>query len=325
MSLFFFTTKSQRKHKMPCFAAILMAILVASSPVMANEDPDDLYRQGRFSQAEKIYADEDMNRPKDIRFRYNRGCSAYQNGDYQAATAAFSSVLSRANDDGTRFRAVYNLGNTAFKQGDLASAINYYKQAILYDPNSADALHNLELALRKQEEQKKQEQNQQKGADSKGQRQSGSPEDQERQTEEKQSETPEERPGQSSREDSSQKEPSQEEPPQKEQREGEKDSDGKNEPDSEQEKGGQADTAAENDMQREGADPPTDLSGELKLRETTISEEREENEGTAPSAAVIDRKKAEALLNNIKEDRTRFLRYQLPEGKRGGASSGKDW
>ncbi len=317
MSLLLLTSEPQKKRKTPCFGFLVVAFLVASSPVMAKNDPDELYRQGRFAEAEKIYADEDMNHPKDMRFRYNRGCAAYQNSDYQAAMAAFSSVLSRADDDETRFRAVYNMGNTAFKQGEPASAIHYFKQAVIYDPKNGNARHNLELALRKQKEQ---EQSRQKRGDSKDHSRSDSNEDRKGQPEQEQNETHEEIPDRSSREDASGKAS----PPQK-QPEDKKNKGKHGEPDSEQKNGDQDDMAAENAMQRKEAEPPTDLSGELTLREAASAEEKKENEAPAPGPSMIDRKKAEALLNNIREDRMRFFRYLAPKEKTGDAFSGNDW
>jgi hypothetical protein len=52
-----------------------------------------------------------------------------------------------------------------------------------------------------------------------------------------------------------------------------------------------------------------------------------QNEAPPPEAstAMIDRKKAEALLDNVQEDRSRFLQYQLSKEKRRGPQSGKDW
>jgi hypothetical protein len=41
--------------------------------------------------------------------------------------------------------------------------------------------------------------------------------------------------------------------------------------------------------------------------------------------SMIDKKKAEALLDNIKEDRSRFLQFLVPKEKRQGVESGKDW
>ena len=126
---------------------VLLLGLALPNLTYAAENPDELYRQGRYAEAEQTYAQYDMDHPKDIRYRYNRGCSSYSNSDYQAAMAAFASVLRRATDDNLKFKASYNLGNTAFKQGDFASAAAHYKQAIRYNPENEDAQHNLELAL----------------------------------------------------------------------------------------------------------------------------------------------------------------------------------
>jgi hypothetical protein len=72
-------------------------------------------------------------------------------------------------------------------------------------------------------------------------------------------------------------------------------------------------------------EPPQDLSGELQLRHAGGDDGEQDTVDTPPAAVAIDRKKAEALLGNIKEDRTRFLRLQIPEEKRGEAFSGKTW
>ena len=87
--------------------------LLLPNPGLAADPPDKLYRQGRYEEAEKAYAKADMDHPRDIRFRYNRGCAAFQNGQYKDADAAFSSVMRRAKDGNVRFRAAYNLGNSA--------------------------------------------------------------------------------------------------------------------------------------------------------------------------------------------------------------------
>ncbi len=96
-----------------------------------------------------------MDHPKDIRYRYDRGCAAFQQGDYQGAIAAFSSASVRAGDDALRFKAAYNLGNAVFQKGDYAAAVDLFRNALRYDPASEDARHNLELSLRKREQQKK--------------------------------------------------------------------------------------------------------------------------------------------------------------------------
>jgi len=66
----------------------LFIIFIIHGPVFAA-DADELYRKGDYAEAEKAYKQGDMDNPKDIRFRYNRGCAAFQNSDYKGAAGSF--------------------------------------------------------------------------------------------------------------------------------------------------------------------------------------------------------------------------------------------
>lgn len=258
----------------------LFFVLILSAVALAAEDPDELYRQGRFTEAEKAYMHLDMDHPKDIRFRYNRACAAYQSSDYKGATAAFSSVLRRAKDNETRFKTAYNLGNTAFKQGDFATAVAYYKQAITYNPRNEDAGYNLELALIQQEKQKKN-----KTKDQKKQSEEGSSQPQDKENKSKDS------------------------------KEG-KDSD----------KQSQDKTSEQKASQGQDQQDKKDRSGDLKpLQAMPEGGNAGGDTNTGQAMSAIDRKKAESLLDNLKEDRSRFMRFQVPEDKRYGVQSGKEW
>jgi Ca-activated chloride channel family protein len=247
-----------------------------------------------------------MDQPKDLRYRYNRGCADYQAGDYQGAMAAFSSVLRRAEDKEIRFRAAYNLGNAAFTQGDAAAAAEYYRQAIRIDPNQADARHNLELALRKLEAQKKEKEEKEtssgkqgEGKESQGER--GKAPDK---AQEKPAST-----NASKKDDDSKKDADK------------KDAEDKSEQAKQQEDGEQR---SEQGQEQKSDAGPQDLSGELKPREA-LPEPSEESDGGSASASSMDRKMAEALLDNVTEDRSKFLQLQMTEGARRGPVSGKDW
>ena len=212
--------------------------LTSHSP--AAENPDELYRQGRFAEAEKMYAESDMDNPKDIRYRYNRGCAAYQNSDFKGAQAAFSSVLRREKEGKMSFKASYNLGNTAFTQGDFTAAADYYKQTLISDPENEDARYNLELSLK---ELKKQQQD--KNQESQSQNDSGKSGDQQNQQDQKQEESP--------KQDQSEEKSSDQQDKKKENKEDSKD----------QEKEGES----ENRRKSEPEESPKDLSGDLKSRQ----------------------------------------------------------
>ncbi|MFO7599996.1 MAG: tetratricopeptide repeat protein [Candidatus Desulfacyla sp.] len=297
-------TRNERWRKILLTLFLLCGEMVLVSSAVEAEDPDELYAQGRFAEAEKIYARSDMDHPKDLKYRYNRGCADYQSGDYKGAMAAFSSVLKRAEDKEIRFRAAYNLGNAAFKQGDAASAAEYYRQAVRIDPTQEHARHNLEIALRTLEARKKEKEEKEKSsgqeADRKNSRKEGE-------------------------KDRGREKPSPDDP-------SGKDGDQEKKPDTEN----GADNPEEPGQQDEGEEPgqgqdqrpdhesPKDLSGDLKPREA-LPEPSEEPEGGPPAVSSMDKKKAEALLDNVTEDRAKLLRFQMPEGKRRGVVSGKDW
>ena len=251
------------KRKIPVLFSIVLLFLFPPQG-QCDEDPDQLYEKGRFSDAAKLYADRDMDNPRDIRYRYNRGCADYQASDFKGAMAAFSSVLKRTDDPDTRLKAVFNLGNAAFKQKDFASAKAYYRQALLLDPTNENARFNLELALRELKKQEAEKKKQQQQKDQK-------------------------------KEDDSQKEKKEG---------GKKPSQDKQQQDKQQKK-------------------PDQKKGDQK--EPQQSTEPEAQKPEQVPAARIQKQKAEALLDNIKEDRSRFLKFQVPEAKGQGKSSGKSW
>ena len=71
--------------------------------------------------------------------------------------------------------------------------------------------------------------------------------------------------------------------------------------------------------QRAKEKSPHDLKGELKPIQELPREDQEE--ASEKNAASVDKQRAEALLDNIKEDPSQLLRFMIPEEKRQGAAS----
>lgn len=288
--------------------AVTAAGMLTADPSRAAESPDELYRRGRFAEAEKAYARSDMDNPKDLRYRYNRGCAAYQSGDYEAAAAAFASVLRRSQDEDMRFKAAYNLGNAAYKQGDFKSAAEHYKQAIAQDPASQDARHNLELAVRALQKQ----QEQQAGpSPEQSQQNAGQEQDSSDGSNDKSDQ------GRQAKDESSQQDSAQQQ--QKEEPSGQSQADREQEagqpPEPPEKKSGPG-------RQGEQQSRP-DLAGELTPRQD-MPKDRTGEQAAAAATTRMNQQKAEALLDNIQEDRKQMMRLQTT-GRRQGVASGKDW
>ena len=285
----------------------LLPLLLPHTGLTA-EPPDKLYRQGRYEDAEKAYAKADMDHPKDIRFRYNRGCAAFQNGQYKEADAAFSSVMRRAKDGNVRFRSAYNLGNTAYKQEDYASAAEYFKAALTANPASEDARYNLELSLRAIEKMKQKQSDapntdpemgdkKEKGKEEKNSENNGQSQDKGTQKQDQKKKDTHEGDGEKPSDDPTPEDTT--------------------EPDGNQNQGSTQEKKPETESDE-------DMAGDLKPRQA-LSELPKKNGQPRTEGSAIDQKKAEALLDNVQENPSELLRYMIPEENRHGTASGRDW
>jgi Ca-activated chloride channel family protein len=249
-----------------------------------------------------------MDHPKDIRFRYNRGCAAFQSGNYQDASAAFSSVIKRSRDSSVRFKAAYNLGNTAYKQGDFATSAARFKEALAANPGDEDTRYNLELALRAIEKMKQ-----------------------------KQADAPNAEPETGNKKMEGDKEPS---PENNEQAQGkEKQQEQQNRADipkgdkqQHTDDSKPEDTKGPGDNQNDKlnrdekpeSDASEDLSGELGASQSFPEREKKNGEHKAENSTV-DKKRAEALLDNVQENPKKVLRFMMSKENRQGPASGRDW
>lgn len=270
----------------------------------AADPPDKLYREGRYEEAAKAYSKGDMDHPRDIRYRYNLGCATFQNGQYKEASAAFSSVMKRAQDRDMLFKAVYNLGNTAFKQGDFESAVLHYKKALINNPSSREARCNLELSLRtlKKMKQKQQEKpktnetkigkNKKKEGKNKKSGDSGQPRNNDQEKENTQT-------GESKKHTNGSK------------------------PDDKKAPDGNQDQKTVQGVKPE-ADAAENSPGKLKPLQA-LPELKQKNNALNADKSAADKKKAEALLDNVQENPSGIMRFMIPEKSSAGAASGRDW
>jgi Ca-activated chloride channel family protein len=91
--------------------------------------------------------------------------SYYKMGQYEESQKLFES-LTKSQDLKLAEKSFYNLGNTAYRQGRLKEAVEYYQEALKLDPTDEDVKFNLEfvrkeIKRRLEENQKQQQQKKQ--------------------------------------------------------------------------------------------------------------------------------------------------------------------
>jgi len=101
----------------------------------------------------------EAGRPEvDPRLLYNAGTARLAAGDERRAVEALeraAAALAEAEDPAAAPPVHYNLGSSRIAAGDPAGAVEALEQALRLHPADEDAKHNLEVALRRLEEQRK--------------------------------------------------------------------------------------------------------------------------------------------------------------------------
>ncbi len=127
-------------------------------------NPYEAYEQGQYDRALEGFLDQEVDRPDDPRVKMNIGSAHYQMRDWESASRSFDRALAQAESPQARARALYNLGNTAYREGKLPEAIDFYMASLDLNPEDEDAKFNLEFVreeLKRRREQNEQQQNQQ--------------------------------------------------------------------------------------------------------------------------------------------------------------------
>ena len=110
----------------------------------------EAYNAERFEEALAEYRQAAESLPEDGAINYNIANALHRLGRLEEAAAAAEqtrTLAEDADDATTSGLALYTLGNTRFRQGDLEGARDAYISALRIDPGDNDAKANLELVL----------------------------------------------------------------------------------------------------------------------------------------------------------------------------------
>jgi len=156
--------------------ALALAFIAAGLFLITRDDSpaSKLLSQGNDAYAEQNYLDAlgayelaQGRQPELAEPFYNAANALYREGNFGDAIAQIQQALLNVEDEELAQNSFYNMGNAAYNGQDLESAIQSYIDALLINPEDADAKYNLELALQQQEqEQQEQEQESEESEDS---------------------------------------------------------------------------------------------------------------------------------------------------------------
>ena len=136
----------------------LSFILLVLLPVLSNgqsrhmmlRDADTAYKNNMYQEAESNYR-KARELDKDVQATFNLGNASYNQGKFEEAAKYFDEAGNLSTDAQIRSNAFFNKGNSMHQAGDLAGALDSYKEALKLNPNDAEARDNYLSTLKKLE------------------------------------------------------------------------------------------------------------------------------------------------------------------------------
>jgi len=171
--------------------SLFMTACGAEPGVKLNNQGNEAFAREAYLEALNLYQNAQTDNPELAEAYYNAANAFYREGQYDQALAQMQHALLHADVDLAQ-HSYFNLGNSFFQAEDLETAVQSYIEALLLNPDDADAKYNLELALiqqQQQQEEQQQEQNQEENQEQ--QEQTGGAGEEEEENQEQQDQTEE--------------------------------------------------------------------------------------------------------------------------------------
>jgi tetratricopeptide (TPR) repeat protein len=115
---------------------------------------------GELEKAIREYVEAQAQAPNDPRVLYNMGNSLAKQGKSEDALSVLERSALESEDPVLQRDARFNRGVVQMENEDLPGALRSFGEALTVDPTDAEARRNLELVLRKLQEQEQQQQQQ---------------------------------------------------------------------------------------------------------------------------------------------------------------------
>lgn len=147
-------TKTNRQILLAILALASSYVSVAQNPRLNLNRANKLYKEGKYTEAEKLYRSGQKEHQYNKAATFALGNTLYRQKKYHDAEEAYKQVASDSTlSTKQRSEAYHNLGNIAMKQRQYEQAIDAYKQALINNPTDDDTRYNLVLAQKQLQKQ----------------------------------------------------------------------------------------------------------------------------------------------------------------------------
>ncbi len=163
LSRIHFAAKTLRRKVLKNYWVLLFIIGI---PFIANaqslrglvNDGVEKYNGKKYNDSEVDFKKGLEKDSKNFNAIFNLGDSHYKQGRYDEAMKSFQLALKNTNDNDYKAKAYHNIGNSLLKTEKYQESIDAYKNALKLNPNDQETKYNLSYALNMLKQQKEQKQ-----------------------------------------------------------------------------------------------------------------------------------------------------------------------
>lgn len=134
------------------FLIITLLFLTASSVNDARK-ANTAFERGEYTEAVQLYQQAIDQNPDDARLHFNLARALYELGDSDAAMESYERFKTLTDSPLNRSFADYNKGRMLTDMGNYDEALDFFREALINNPNDPDAKFNYELVVRKKQDQ----------------------------------------------------------------------------------------------------------------------------------------------------------------------------
>jgi len=159
----YFTAKTLRRKALKYYLALLFIIGIpftvnAQSLRGLVNDGVEKYNGKKYNDSEVDFKKGLEKDSKNFNAIFNLGDSHYKQGRYDEAMKSFQLALKNTNDNDYKAKTYHNIGNSLLKTEKYQESIDAYKNALKLNPNDQETKYNLSYALNMLKQQKEQKQ-----------------------------------------------------------------------------------------------------------------------------------------------------------------------
>lgn len=131
----------------------IIFLLLTASTVNDARKANTAFERGEYDEAAQLYQQAIEQNPDDARLHFNLARTLYELGESDAAMESYDRYKALTESPADRSYADYNKGRMLTDMGNFDEALDYFREALINNPNDPDAKFNYELAVRKKQDQ----------------------------------------------------------------------------------------------------------------------------------------------------------------------------